>query len=92
MPPCLPAAVGDSEYTFSESHQELAAWIVPGSAICSFVFACNQQRYWQHREFWSVALVTLPIVVVPAIRWALCPQLLYCAVLPALLHARAMPI
>ncbi|KAI3437663.1 hypothetical protein D9Q98_000113 [Chlorella vulgaris] len=61
-------AVGDSEYTFSESHQELAAWIVPGSAICSFVFACNQQRYWQHREFWSVALVTLPIVVVPAIR------------------------
>lgn len=61
-------AVGDNFYDYDTYYRELAAWIVPSVAIFSFVYATNQQRYLHQREFWSVALLTLPIVIVPAVR------------------------
>lgn len=60
--------MGDNFYDYDTYYRELAAWIVPSVAIFSFVYATNQQRYLHQREFWSVALLTLPIVIVPAVR------------------------
>jgi hypothetical protein len=61
--------VGDNTYSFDRYGKALAAWIVPGIALCAGAYAANKARYWHYREFWSVALLTLVIVVVPAVRW-----------------------
>ena len=62
--------------------EELAAWfarwfgqidieksdVVVGMALCGFVYQANRQRYWRSQDYWITALLTLPIVVVPAVR------------------------
>lgn len=62
------AAVGHNSYDYQSYQRELAAWMVPGLALLSCAYTVNQQRYGAYREFWSLSLFTLPIVVVPSIR------------------------
>ena len=65
---CLPAAVGNNAYNYDQFREEIGAWVITSLAVLGFVFMTNRQRYFKHHAFWNVALLTLPIVTVPAIR------------------------
>ena len=66
----VPAAVGphNSDYTFASYRTRIGVWVVVGMALCGFVYQANRQRYWRSQDYWITALLTLPIVVVPAVR------------------------
>lgn len=64
------AAVGDNPhaYTADQFAKVVAPWAVPFTALFGFLFMTNHQRYWRYRAFWSAALLTLPVALVPALR------------------------
>ena len=64
--------MGNNAYNYDQFREEIGAWVITSLGILGFVFMTNRQRYFKHHAFWNVALLTLPIVTVPAIRCGRC--------------------
>ena len=61
--------MGNNTYDYNEFSHGMSAWLITSLVVLGFIFMTNRQRYFRHHAFWSVALLTLPIVTVPAMRW-----------------------